>query len=127
MVLGNRSDAGGTGAVGSARADATGQPLLINGGFFNTAAFALPPNGQFGNAGRNTITGPSFFALNLGFGRTIRLGESRHSVDLRAEANNVLNSVNIVGIGTTVNSSLYGLPLDASSMRSLSLNVRFRF
>ena len=43
------------------------------------------------------------------------------------EANNVLNSVNIVGIGSTVNSSSYGLALNASNMRSVSLNLRFRF
>src|SRR5262249_27469932 len=58
MVLGNRSDAGGSGAVGSSRADATGLPIDASNGFFNLAAFALPPSNRYGNAARNTITGP---------------------------------------------------------------------
>jgi hypothetical protein len=127
MVLGNRSDAGGSGAVGSARADATGLPLYDGSGFFNLAAFALSPAGRYGNAGRNTITGPAMMTMNLSFGRTIRFGDTRRSADIRMEANNVLNNVNISSIGTTVNSLSYGLPLSASSMRSVTLNLRMRF
>ena len=127
MVLGNRSDAGGSGAVGSGRADATGLPIDGASGFFNLTAFTLPPSGRFGNAARNTIVGPMSGSVNLSFGRNIRFKETRRSMDLRVEANNVLNSVNIVGIGTTVNSSSYGLALNASNMRSVSLNLRFRF
>ena len=127
MVLGNRSDAGGSGAVGSGRADSTGQPIDASSGFFNLAAFTLPPSGRYGNAARNTITGPMTGSVNMSFGRNIRFKETRRSMDLRMEANNVLNSVNIVGIGTTVNSSSYGLALNASNMRSVSLNLRFRF
>ena len=127
MVLGNRSDAGGSGAVGSGRADATGLPVDASGGFFNLAAFTLPPTNRYGNAARNTITGPMTGSVNMSFGRNIRFKETRRSMDLRMEANNVLNSVNIVGIGSTVNSSSYGLALNASNMRSVSLNLRFRF
>ena len=125
-VLGNQSDSAGTGTVGSSRADATGQGLALAGYFFNPAAFTLPAAGQYGNAGRNTITGPAFFSLNATFGRTIRFNE-RRSMDLRLEANNAFNTVNITGIGTTINSSVYGLALTAGSMRSLNLVMRFRF
>jgi hypothetical protein len=65
--------------------------------------------------------------MNLSFGRTIRFGETRRVLDIRVESNNLLNSVNINRIGTTVNSSNYGVALDASSMRSLNLSLRFRF
>ncbi len=126
LVLGNQSDAGGTGTVGSGRANATGIPLDLSGYYFNPAAFTLPGNGEYGNAGRNTITGPSLFSMNGSFGRTIRLGE-RRGLDLRVEANNVFNTVNITSIGTTFNSAQYGLALAAGSMRSLDLNLRFHF
>jgi trimeric autotransporter adhesin len=126
MVLGNQSDSAGTGVVGSTRASATGIPLALSGYYFNPAAFTLPGNGQYGNAGRNTIIGPSSFTMNATFGRTIRLGE-RRNMDLRIEANNIFNNVNITSIGTTVNSAQYGLALAAGSMRSINLNVRFRF
>lgn len=126
-VLGNRSDAGGSGAVGSARADATGLPVTLADDFFNPAAFSVPLPGFYGNAARNTIPGPTLFAMNMSVGRTIRFGETRRSMDLRVEASNVLNNVTITRIGTTVNSLNYGLALDAASMRSISLNLRFRF
>ena len=127
QVLGNRSDQGGTGSIGSGRADATGLPADAGTGFFNLAAFALPPATRYGSAGRNTITGPNSFSMNGSFGRTIRLKESRRSLDIRMEANNILNSVNITRIGTTVNASNYGLALGASSMRSMTANLRLRF
>ena len=64
-VLGNQSNVAGTGAVGSGRADATGQPLYTGAGIFNPLAFTVPAPGQFGNAGRNTIITPAVFTLNL--------------------------------------------------------------
>jgi len=126
-VLGNRSDAGGTGAAGSSRADATGLPVTATEGYFNLLAFALPPAGQYGNAGRNTIPGPGSFSVNTSLGRTISLGETRRSLDIRAEANNVFNHVSISRIGTTVNSSNYGLATAAGNMRTVSLSLRMRF
>jgi len=127
QVLGNQADPGGTGAVGSGRADATGLPVHSGTGFFNLMAFTLPPAGRFGNAGRNTIQGPGSLSINMSLGRTIPFKDSRRSVDLRVEATNLLNSVNITRIGTTVNSRNYGLALGASPMRHIQANLRFRF
>ncbi len=124
-VLGNRADSGGTGVVGSGRADATGLPI-DGGSFFNTGAFGLPPAGRYGNAGRNTIPGPSFYSLNLAFGRSFRLSERRR-VDFRVDSNNFLNHVNYSGLGTVVNSLNYGLPTSATAMRSINATLRFRF
>ncbi len=126
-VLGNRSDSGGTGAVGSARADSTGLPVTLAGSLFNPAAFTLPPAGRFGNAGRNTIPGLSNVVFNMAVGRSFRLAESRRSVDLRMESSNTLNAVNITRIGTTINASNYALPLDTSPMRTMQASLRFRF
>ncbi len=127
QVLGNRSDSGGTGVVGSARADATGLPLELAGAFFNPAAFTLPPSGQYGNASRNTIRGPGSFVLNTAVGRSFRLDESRHSLELRMESNNALNIMNVTRIGTTVNASNYGLALSAGQMRTMQASLRLRF
>ncbi len=126
-VLGVLADTSGTGAVGAGRADATG--LALNGGggeFFNPLAFIIPPSGRFGNAGRNTINGPAIFSMNAGFGRSFSLGERRR-VEFRMDSTNVLNHVNITGIGTVVNSLTYGLPLNAGAMRTMQGTVRFRF
>jgi hypothetical protein len=127
QVLGNRSDQGGAGTIGSGRADATGLPVTSGDGFFNLLAFRTPPAGRYGNAGRNTIPGPAFFSMNMAVGRAIHLGEGRRSLDIRMEANNLFNSVNIARIGTTVNAVNYGLALDTSAMRAMTINLRMRF
>lgn len=127
QVLGNRSDQGGTGAVGSGRADATGLPIDSGSGFFNPLAFAIPGAGLFGNASRNTIRGPSAFTMGASLGRSIPFGDTRRSIELRMEADNVFNSVNISRIGTVVNAINYGFPLDTGRMRTMQVNIRFRF
>jgi hypothetical protein len=125
-VLGNQSDTGGTGSVGSGRADATGQPVNCCGQFFNPAAFAIPPAGRFGDAGRNTIEGPGTFSLNSSIGRSLALSERRR-IEFRLEANNLTNHVNYTNVYTIVNASNFGLPSSAGNMRTLQANVRFRF
>lgn len=127
-VSGNVADAAGTGATGSARANATGLPIDSGSGYFNTTAFTLPVSGQYGNAGRNTIPGPGFFMLNAGLGRSVQIGgDSRHRIEARVEANNVLNHPNITGLGTTVNAVNYGLATTAGNMRTMQFLLRFRF
>jgi hypothetical protein len=125
-VLGNLSNSGGTGAVGSGRADATGLPVSDGVGFFNLLAFAAPPAGRFGNAARNTIPGPSQLSMNASFGRGFRIDERRR-LDLRMESNNFLNRVSFTRMGATVNASNYGLATNAAGMRTVTLNLRLRF
>jgi len=126
-VLGNAARLAQTGGIGSGRAEATGLNLASAAGFFNLAAFTAPPAGEFGDAGRNTIPGPSLAALNAGFGRSFQFGESRRRLELRLEASNILNHVSYTNINTVVNATNYGLPIAASSMRSFSAVLRFRF
>ena len=125
-VLGNQSDIAGTGTIGSGRAEATGATIHSSTGFFNALAFTTPPPGVFGDAGRNTIPGPGLFSMNISLQRTITLRE-RARLQFRVDSTNVTNHVNIVGIGTIVNSLTYGAPLNAGNMRTLSATLRFTF
>ncbi len=125
-VLGNRADTSGTGLVGSGRAEATGLNVSGSAGFFNPLAFAIPPAGRFGNGGRNTIPGPGQLSLNASFGRSLRLDERRR-LEIRMEANNVLNRVSFTRLGTTVNASNYGLATDTAPMRTVNMSLRLRF
>jgi hypothetical protein len=126
-VLGNRSDASGTGLLGSGRADATGLPVSQQGSLFNPAAFTLPPSGRYGNAGRNTIPGPALLVLNASFGRAFRLNDVTRTLELRLAGANVTNHVGFSRLAATVNAVDYGLPNAAAPMRSLSAVLRFRF
>jgi trimeric autotransporter adhesin len=118
----------GTGITGPLRPNVTSAPLYIeqNGGFLNAAAFATPAAGQWGNAGRNSITGPADFGLNASLTRTFRINE-RINMDLRVDANNVLNHVTFPNWNTVVGSSQFGLPTRANAMRSLQPSLRVRF
>jgi len=125
-VQGNVSNLGGAGVAGTVRADATGLPIDAGSGYFNPAAFVVPAAGFFGNAGRGTIPGPGTFTMNLQLARQIQLGE-RKSVEFNVSTTNLLNHVNISGIGTVVDSLNYGLVTAAGNMRTVSATVRLRF
>jgi hypothetical protein len=118
----------GTGVAGTIRPDFTGLSLYDAppGLFLNPAAVAKPQSGQWGNAGRNTITGPAQFSLNASMARTFRLGD-RLNADVRFDANNVLNHVTYPNWTTNINSTQFGLPSSANQMRSMQATVRVRF
>jgi hypothetical protein len=61
--------------------------------WFNPNAFALPPPGQFGNAGRNILRGPAFAQFDLALQKGFRLKEGTNIV-FGAEAYNLLNHPN---------------------------------
>jgi hypothetical protein len=128
-VLGSYADVA-RGSNGSLRANATGLPVGIEdrgvGEWFNTAAFTLPPSGQFGNVGRNTIRGPSTLLGNLSVNKTFLFADGR-SLDLRGQASNVLNTPQFRGIDTTVNSPSFGRILSAGAMRRIQIVARFNF
>ena len=62
--------------------------------WFDTTAFAVPPFGSFGNAGRNILTGPGYQNVNVSVIKTTGLGE-HVPLQFRAEAFNLLNRVNL--------------------------------
>lgn len=118
----------GTGVTGPLRPNFTGAPLYAapSGLFLNPAAFVAPAAGQWGNAGRNSITGPDQFTLGASMSRTFRLSD-RFSTDVRVDAANALNHVTFSGWNTTVGSPQFGLPASANAMRSVTTTVRVRF
>ncbi len=61
--------------------------------WFNPSAFALPPPGQFGNAGRNILRGPAFAQFDLALQKSFQLTEGAQ-LNIGAEAYNLLNHPN---------------------------------
>ena len=102
--------------TGAALYDAPG------GRFLNPLAYEAPVTGQWGNAGRNTITGPGQFSFNANMARTFA-----SKLDLTISSTNPLNHVVITGWYNTVTSSQFGLPSAANGMRSLQVQMRWRF
>ncbi len=78
------------------RPNVVGNPHVANPTpdlWFNTNAFAIPPFGSFGNAGRNILDGPSLQTVNLSLVKNTRLREGV-SLQFRAETFNFLNHPN---------------------------------
>jgi hypothetical protein len=117
----------GTGVTGSIRPDYTGAPIYTsdNSVFLNRAAYVAPV-GHWGTAGRNSITGPSQFAMTASFARTIRVND-RVNADLRFDATNVLNHVTFQNWNTLMTSAQFGAPAAANPMRKIQTTLRLRF
>jgi hypothetical protein len=117
----------GTGLPGTVRPDYTGAPIYTAapGLFLNPAAFTAPVSGQWGTAGRDSITGPSQFTMIASLGRVFRLTD-KLNLEVRMDATNVLNHVVFGSYYTTLNQQ-FGLPSGPNPMRSILTTVRLRF
>jgi hypothetical protein len=117
------------------RPDLTGNPytgVCPNGSrvgtascWFNPSAFALPPPGQFGDAGRNSLRGPTFAEFDLSLEKGFQLTEGTR-VTFGAEAYNLLNHPNF-GVPSNTQSPLTlggnGDAIFASAAGNLADNV----
>jgi hypothetical protein len=97
VLRADNSNTGNTGGIfGSDRPDVVGRPRLAHPTpeeWFNTAAFAVAPRYQFGNAGRNIVEGPGLFTFDLALSRRFAIRE-RASLWFDAEAFNLFNRAN---------------------------------
>ena len=118
---------GGSGVIGSLRPDITG---IANdapeGAYANRAAFAAPAPGHWGNAPRNSITGPRTFSMDASISRTFRVN-NRLNLDWRIDMTNVLNRVTFAGVNTLIASPQFGLANRTNEMRKIRTSLRVRF
>ncbi len=114
----------GTAINGPIRPEYTGQDVYNApvGRFLNPSAYMAPLPGQWGNAGRDSITGPSLFTLNASMQRTFE-----DNLDLRLDATNALNHVSFPSYIVNASSRQFGLAGQPSGMRSVVLTLRWRF
>ena len=61
--------------------------------WFNPSAFAVPPAGQFGNAGRNILRGPAFAQFDVSLHKDFAITE-RRKITVGVEAYNLFNHPN---------------------------------
>ena len=94
--------------------------------WFNTAAFAEPAALTDGNSPRNFIDGPGSKLVDIGIFRDFPLGGGR-KLQLRMEATNAFNFVNLDNPTTNVRSGSFGEIDEAGAMRRIQLGARFSF
>jgi trimeric autotransporter adhesin len=121
------------GTAGSLRANQVAGVNVVEGGrqWINPAAYSMPSAtpgycNAFGNAARNSIAGPGVLQNNMSLSRTVQMGETR-SMEVRANINNVFNTVQFTGVDSMVGSPTFGQVSQVGSMRSFQFTARFRF
>ena len=118
------------GTAGSLRPDTVpGVSVTAGGGslthWFNPLAYTAPAQ-LYGNASRNSIAGPGVVSNDMSLSKTFHLGETR-SLELRATANNVFNTVQYATVDSQIDSRTVGQVTSAATMRQFSFVGRFRF
>ena len=122
------SDRSNTGQLQD-RPNVVGNPRLDNPDpqlWFNTAAFAIPAAGTFGNAGRNILTGPGYSNTDVALVKRIGFGEVRN-LELRAEFFNLFNRPNFDLPNAVADSAQFGRIFSAGAARQIQLGLKFTF
>jgi hypothetical protein len=104
--------------------------------YFNSAAFAQPDPGTYGNLMRNALIGPNYWNVDLAVTRQLRL-VSTQNLELRLEAFNLFNTFNwgIPGTELTAggwqanfNSGTFGrITTQAGAPRIIQLGLKYAF
>jgi hypothetical protein len=96
--------------------------------WFNPAAFAEPQTPyRNGNAGRNSLRGPALYNSDLSLSKNLLMSE-RRSLELRADAFNVFNHVNLGQPASVIDESGAGQITSVSvPMRQMQFGLHFQF
>jgi hypothetical protein len=93
--------------------------------WFNTAAFALPAAGTFGNLGRNVVIGPG--TNNWDASLMKNFNWEKVNLQFRAEFYNVPNHLSWWGVANTLGASNFGQITSATDPRTMQFGLRFGF
>lgn len=110
---------------------------FING-LFSPTIFPVPAPGQNGNLGRNTYRGLRYIGFDASIGRSFPLVRERVTLQLRAEAFNLFNNVNLYlpntdlslalkSDGTYSTTSIFGKSTQAFDPRVMQVSARITF
>jgi len=94
--------------------------------FFNPAAFALPAAGNFGNVGRNIMTGPTFWNVDFALFKKIPIRETMR-LEFRAEFFNFFNHANLGNPISNISAGARGQITSATDARVTQFALKFVF
>jgi hypothetical protein len=95
-------------------------------GIFKVSDFPIPTAGTNGTLGRSTFRGPGFAQVDLSLMKKFPITEKVTS-ELRLEAYNALNRVNLSNVTTDLNSNTFGRSTQVFTPRQLQIALRVRF
>jgi hypothetical protein len=114
---------------GSQNPDLVGNPNgkpCVPGTLFNTCAFADPPLGSLGSAGRNIVQQPGTITWDSSFFKSFPVRESSR-FEFRAEFFNILNHPNLTTGNLTYGNGDFGFPNGASTQRQIQGALKYYF
>jgi len=95
--------------------------------WFNTAAFAPNTPGSWGNTPKGFLRGPGFWTVDLAVSRNLGIGAGRH-VEVRIEAFNVFNNVNLGNPNVTFGNANFGrITATAGGPRIMQFAAKYVF
>ena len=101
-------------------------PADVTSVTYRGRTFVVAPRYSFGNAGRNSLVGPGYAALDAMISRRIALGRQR-LLTLRLEVFNAINRRNYQLPDSFVDRATFGSALTAFPPRQAQLAARFAF
>ncbi len=122
----------GNTSIGTRRADYVGGDVALPAGdrttahWFNTSAFATAPDTRRGNSRVGMVEGPPFNRFDLSARKNFRLA-GNNRIEVRADAFNALNRVNLNNPNVTVTNSAFGTINGAKTPREFQFSLRFQF
>jgi len=111
------------------RPNVVGNPEFSNpttSQWFNTAAFAFPAPGTFGNAGRNILDGPGYQNVNASLVKNTHLTE-QVNLQFRAEFFNLFNHPNFNLPDNFLGSPTFGVISSAREPRHIQFGLKLLF
>jgi Carboxypeptidase regulatory-like domain len=106
---------------------AVSYPHTVNE-WFNTAAYAAPALGAWGDAGHNSLRGPGRDNWNISLFKSFVLSEARGSrLELRLETFNTWNHTELNQVSTGFGSGNYGQVTSAFDPRTLQIGGKIYF
>jgi hypothetical protein len=101
--------------------------------FLNSAPYAMPAAGTFGNLGRNTINGPGFAQVDVSFLKNFKVSEGKN-LEYRFEIFNLPNHPNFDQPNTTFNTAnfgkifnTFGRTIGIGTSRQIQMALKFNF
>jgi len=113
------------------RANITG-PTAVLGGigpgskWFDTTGFSIPAAATFGNAGRNTMSGPGYWNLNMSLIKRFLFTE-RFKSELRFETFNLTNTPHFNNPNSALDSTAFGTVTSSFGERQVQLGFKLFF
>jgi hypothetical protein len=111
------------------RPNVVGDPNISNPSpsrWFNTSAFAFPPPGTFGNAGRNILDGPGYQNVNASLVKNTALTEGV-TLQFRTEFFNLFNHPNFNLPDNFLGSPTFGVISSARDPRHIQFGLKLLF